>query len=165
MLLQEGERALEHKQLDNSLIQHPFLMGDWAIASQIKCPGLATPTWERKSEVRHQPCPELTMSDPVSPRLFFYHSVTGLFFFSAGKMFSIPQPFFLLISTPNSPQSFLIVQDNEKQILKKSITPKCISKVEQAPICKSLNSLEKRHVDEKNSDFEKPILRSHIWEK
>lgn len=53
-------------------------------------------------------------------------------------MFSIPQPlFFLLISTPNSPQSFLIVQDNEKQILKKSITPKCISKVEQAPICKS----------------------------
>lgn len=75
---------------------------------------------------------------PHSPRLFFYPSVTDLFFsFQLEKCFQFLNHFFLLISTPNSPQSFLIVQDNEKQILKKSITPKCISKVEQAPICKS----------------------------
>lgn len=124
---------MEHKHLDNNLTQHPFPMGDWAIALQI-----ATPTWEPKLEVRRQSYSEPPTSGPASPRPFSTnHSLTDLSFFSDGKMFSIPQPFFLLISTPNSPQSFLIVQDNEKQILKKSITPKCISKVEQTPICKS----------------------------
>lgn len=133
----KGKRALGHKQLDNNLIQLPFLRGDQAIASQIQCPGLATPTWVQNLEVRHQPCPELMMSPPF-PLNYSLTTQSQIFFFpfQLEKCFQFLNHFFKLISTPNSPQSFLIVQDNEKQILKKSITPKYISKVEQAPSAK-----------------------------
>lgn len=130
----KGKRALEHKQLDNNLIQHAFPMGDftnkmsWASYTNLGAKiGGETSALPRADDV----CPYVpsTILLPLSHRSFFS--------FQLEKCFQFLNHFFLLISTPNSPQSFLIVQDNEKQILKKSITPKCISKVEQAPICKS----------------------------
>lgn len=99
----KGKRALEHKQLDNNLIQHPFPMGDftnkmsWASYTNLGAKiGGETSALPRADDV----CPYVpsTILLPLSHRSFF--------FFSVGKMFSIPQPFFFINFHPQFSTKF-----------------------------------------------------------